>query len=108
MGSLILGINSVYMLSCFLKQFALVGKGLKGCYDSTKHVYCTTRVCALYALIAALCLLQTPVHFISCHNASVSSLSFSVGFITRVGHAFTFQEICTVRIVVICNVGITI
>jgi len=29
MGGLILGINTLYMLSCFLKQFALVGKGLK-------------------------------------------------------------------------------
>ena len=28
MGGLILGINTLYMLSCFLKQFALVGKGL--------------------------------------------------------------------------------
>jgi len=27
-GGLILGINTLYMLSCFLKQFALVGKGL--------------------------------------------------------------------------------
>ena len=29
MGGLILGVNTLYMLSCFLKQFALVGKGLK-------------------------------------------------------------------------------
>jgi len=29
MGCLILGVNTLYMLSCFLKQFALVGKGLK-------------------------------------------------------------------------------
>jgi len=29
MGGLILGINTLYILSCFLKQFALVGKGLK-------------------------------------------------------------------------------
>jgi len=28
MGGLILGVNTLYMLSCFLKQFALVGKGL--------------------------------------------------------------------------------
>jgi len=28
MGGLILGGNTLYMLSCFLKQFALVGKGL--------------------------------------------------------------------------------
>ena len=28
MGGLILGINTLYMLSCFLKQFSLVGKGL--------------------------------------------------------------------------------
>jgi len=28
MGGLILGINTLCMLSCFLKQFALVGKGL--------------------------------------------------------------------------------
>ena len=27
-GGLILGVNTLYMLSCFLKQFALVGKGL--------------------------------------------------------------------------------
>jgi len=30
MGDLTLGINTLYMLSCFLKQFALVGKGLNG------------------------------------------------------------------------------
>jgi len=29
MGDLILGVNTLYMLSCFLKQFALVGKGLR-------------------------------------------------------------------------------
>jgi len=29
MGGLILGVNTLYMLSCFLKQFALEGKGLK-------------------------------------------------------------------------------
>ena len=29
MGGLILGVNTLYMLSYFLKQFALVGKGLK-------------------------------------------------------------------------------
>ena len=29
MGGLILGVNTLYMLSCFLKQFALVGKGLR-------------------------------------------------------------------------------
>jgi len=29
MGGLILGVNTLYMLFCFLKQFALVGKGLK-------------------------------------------------------------------------------
>jgi len=28
MGDLIVGVNTLYMLSCFLKQFALVGKGL--------------------------------------------------------------------------------
>jgi len=28
MRGLILGVNTLYMLSCFLKQFALVGKGL--------------------------------------------------------------------------------
>ena len=28
MGSLIVGVNTLYTLSCFLKQFALVGKGL--------------------------------------------------------------------------------
>ena len=28
MGGLILGVNTLYMLSCFLKQFALVGKAL--------------------------------------------------------------------------------
>jgi len=28
MGGLILGVNTLYMLSYFLKQFALVGKGL--------------------------------------------------------------------------------
>jgi len=28
MGGLTLGVNILYMLSCFLKQFALVGKGL--------------------------------------------------------------------------------
>ena len=28
MGGLIVGVNTLYMLSCFLKQFALVGKGL--------------------------------------------------------------------------------
>jgi len=28
MGGLILGVNTLYMLSCFLKQFALVGNGL--------------------------------------------------------------------------------
>ena len=28
MGGLILGVNTLYMLSCFLKQFALVVKGL--------------------------------------------------------------------------------
>ena len=28
MGGLILGVNTLYMLSCFLQQFALVGKGL--------------------------------------------------------------------------------
>ena len=28
MGGLILVVNTLYMLSCFLKQFALVGKGL--------------------------------------------------------------------------------
>ena len=28
MGGLILGIDALYMLSCFLKQFALVGKAL--------------------------------------------------------------------------------
>jgi len=27
MGGLVLGVNTLYMLSCFLKQFALVGKG---------------------------------------------------------------------------------
>jgi len=31
MGGLILGVNNLYMLSCFLKQFALVGKGLTPC-----------------------------------------------------------------------------
>ena len=30
MGGLILGVNTLYMLSCFLKQFALLGKGLTG------------------------------------------------------------------------------
>ena len=30
MGGLILGVNTLYMLSCFLRQFALVGKGLMG------------------------------------------------------------------------------
>ena len=30
MGGLILGVNTLYMLSCFLKQFALVGNGLNG------------------------------------------------------------------------------
>jgi len=29
MEGLILGVNTLYMLSCFLNQFALVGKGLK-------------------------------------------------------------------------------
>jgi len=29
MGGLILGVNTLYMLSCFQKQFALVGKGLR-------------------------------------------------------------------------------
>jgi len=29
MGGLMLGVNTLYMLSCFLKQFALVGKGLR-------------------------------------------------------------------------------
>jgi len=29
MGGLILGVNTFYMHSCFLKQFALVGKGLR-------------------------------------------------------------------------------
>jgi len=29
MGSLIVGVNTLYTLSCFLKQFALVGKGLR-------------------------------------------------------------------------------
>ena len=28
MGGLILGVNTLYMLSCFLKQFSLVGNGL--------------------------------------------------------------------------------
>jgi len=28
MGGLLLGVNTLYMLSCFLEQFALVGKGL--------------------------------------------------------------------------------
>jgi len=32
MGGLILGVNTLYMLSCFLKQFALVGKGLNMLY----------------------------------------------------------------------------
>jgi len=32
MGGLILGVNTLYMLSCFLKQFALVGKGLSNPY----------------------------------------------------------------------------
>jgi len=30
MGGLILGVDALYMLSCFLKQFALVGKRIKG------------------------------------------------------------------------------
>jgi len=33
MGGLILGVNTLYMLSCFLKLFALVGKGLITFYD---------------------------------------------------------------------------
>jgi len=32
MEGLILGVNTLYMLSCFLKQFALVGNGLMGHY----------------------------------------------------------------------------
>ena len=28
MGGLIVGVNTLYTLSCFLKQFGLVGKGL--------------------------------------------------------------------------------
>ena len=28
MRGLVLGVNTLYVLSCFLKQFALVGKGL--------------------------------------------------------------------------------
>jgi len=29
MEGLLLGVNTLYMLYCFLKQFALVGKGLR-------------------------------------------------------------------------------
>jgi len=42
MGGLILGVNTLYMLSCFLKQFALVGKGLRGTLakiSSTQHPF---------------------------------------------------------------------
>jgi len=37
MGGLILGVNALYMLSCFLKQFALVDKGL--IMFTHKHIY---------------------------------------------------------------------
>jgi len=37
MGGLILGINTLYMLSCFVKQFALVGKGLILILSILKH-----------------------------------------------------------------------
>ena len=35
MGSLIVGVNTLYTLSCFLKQFALVGKGLTKPHDNS-------------------------------------------------------------------------
>jgi len=34
MGGLILGVNTLYTLSCFLKQFALVDKGLMFCIQT--------------------------------------------------------------------------
>jgi len=38
MGGLILGVNTLYMLSCFLKQFALIGKGLTVQYTTPLHI----------------------------------------------------------------------
>jgi len=43
MGGLILGVNTLYMLSCLLKQFALVDKGLNnihaGNYTNYHYIY---------------------------------------------------------------------
>jgi len=33
MGDLIVGVNTLYTLSCFLKQFALVGKRVNSSYS---------------------------------------------------------------------------
>jgi len=43
MGGLILGVNTLYMLSCFLKQFALVGNGLTE-HTWVGHYNCTSKL----------------------------------------------------------------
>jgi len=47
MGGLILGVNTLYMLSCFLKQFALVGKGLIVVIDMGSGEGVMNQSCAL-------------------------------------------------------------